>query len=82
MHFIVTGAKIVRFSGFRNYLLETFILHIFISKIYFLNQFAMANPVFLSEPEPETVQEPVHNVPEQLQETTKHHTPVVNFTEP
>ena len=52
------------------------------SKIYFLNQFAMANPVFLSEPEPETVQEPVHNVPEQLQETTKHHTPVVNFTEP
>ena len=42
----------------------------------------MANPVFLSEPEPETVQEPVHNVPEQLQETTKHHKPVVNFTEP
>ena len=34
----------------------------------------MTDPVFLSEPEPETVLEPVHNVPEQLQETTKHQT--------
>ena len=43
----------------------------------------MANPVSLSEPEPEIVLEPVHNVPpEQLQETTKHQTTVVNFTEP
>ena len=42
----------------------------------------MTDPVSLSEPEPETVLEPVHNVPEQLQETTKHQTTVVNFTEP
>ena len=42
----------------------------------------MADPVSLSEPEPEIVLEPVHNVPEQLQETTKHQTTVVNFTEP
>ena len=53
------------------------------SKIYyFKNQFAKADPVSLSEPEPETVLEPVHNVSEQLQETTKHQTTVVNFTEP
>ena len=42
----------------------------------------MADLVFLSEPEPEVVLEPVHNEPEQLQETTTHQTPVVNFTEP
>ena len=42
----------------------------------------MADPVSLSEPEPETVLEPVHNVSEQLQETTNHQTTVVNFTEP
>jgi hypothetical protein len=53
------------------------------SKIYyFKNQFAKADPVSLSEPEPETVLEPVHNVSEQLQETTNHQTTVVNFTEP
>ena len=41
----------------------------------------MADPVSLSEPETEILLEPVHNVPEQLQETTKHQTTVVNFTE-
>ena len=42
----------------------------------------MADPVSLSEPETEILLEPVHNVPEQLQETTKRQTTVVNFTEP
>ena len=42
----------------------------------------MADPVSLSEPETEIVLETVHDVPEQLQETTKHQTTVVNFTEP
>ena len=66
------------------YLLETFNLHISTSKLYIFkkNKFVMADPVSLSEPEPEIVLEPVHNVPEQLQETTKHQTTVVNFTEP
>ena len=75
---MITGTKNVRVSGFK----KTFNLHISTSKHFLKNKFAMADPVSLSEPEPEIVLEPVHNVPEQLQETTKHQTTVVNFTGP